>query len=186
MGTLVQNNSLSIDFEVPEILQKDLEIYERAMGKYLTENGFDNTQRTESVAYSGIAVGAIEAQWIPKDVLSDLDDVRESSPKKVIFISARIAEAIDAAKNSDLSFKFKCPEITQGHLEDYEKYRNQIIDGLVYSPYETALSNSLMVQIALKVGWISDDIITIDTIPESNPNKITYLANQITIAAPRD
>ena len=182
MGTLVYNKNLDIDFEIPEILQQDLEVYERALGEYLISEKFDGSQKMESTLYSGVTIAAIKSELIPKDVLSNIEDVKNSSPKKIIFLSARIAEVIDAAKNAEPDIQFECPEITQGDLEKYEKIRNKIIDGVEYSVYETALSNSMIVQIGIHVGWISDKILKLNQIPMSNPGLIRYLSGELTVS----
>ena len=182
MGTLIKNKSLDIDFEVGEILQENLEIYERAIAEYLVENEFDNSERSESILYSAVSIGAVEAGFIPDDVFASKDDVLDSKPAKVTFLSARISEIVDSAKNEKVDIEYECPEITQRNLEMYEKSRNKFTKGIEYSVYEMAKAHAIMVRIGLDIGWISEDIISDDKIQKSKPNIVKYLANTITEA----
>jgi len=182
MGTLITNEKLGIDFEIEkEILQKDLEIYERGLAKYLQKSEYNS--ESQATLMSALVIGAIDAKFIPSDIVADEDEVLQSKPKKISFLAARIAEVVESAKSEDVDFEFECPEITQGDLEQYEKIRNKIIKGMEFDIYETSVANSIMVQIGIKLGWIPDDMPSSkDEILESKPNKIKYIANQITEA----
>jgi len=181
MGTLISNEKLGINFEVKDLLQEDLEIYEHGMSVYLKESEYDG--KSEAILVSSIVIGAIDAGFIPSDILSGKEELLNSKPRKISFLAARIAEIVHASKTDEVDFKVESPEITQGELERFEKMRSGVLDGREIMSQEMALANSIMVQLGVRLGWIPKDILKSEKdIPKSKPNVIRYLANVITEA----
>lgn len=181
MGTPISNDKLGIDFEVDELFQNDLEIYERGMSQYLKDSEFDGT--SNAVLVSAVIVGAIDAKLIPSDVIANKEELLNSKPQKVSFLAAKIAGILDSTRNEEVNIEIDAPEITQGELEKYEKIRKKVIGDQELEIYEMAKANSIMVQIALELNWIPENVLkSSKDIPASKPNIIRYLANTITEA----
>jgi len=181
MGTLIANKGLKIKFNVDDekIQQDDIEIYERVLGEYLTQSEYGTD--SQAAIMSAIVFGAIEAKFIPENILTK-ENVLSSKPAKISFLAAEIAKIVDGVKNKEVNVKLEIPEITQLDLERYEGTRKKYIEGLKFSIYQIAQNNAIMVKIGLDIGLIPEDIVLHDDIPVSDPALIKYLADEMTIA----
>ena len=179
MGTQITHKAFNIDFQVDDISQGELEIYEHTLGEYIEESGTDG--EIEAFVSSAIVLGALDTGWIPEDVIPS---VAKASPKVISFLSKKIAEMVRSLRSIPDGFEldFEIPEITQGMLEKYELEKRKIIGDTVMTDYESAVAFAFMVKIGLVMDWIPESIITADEIAGSEPHKINYIANKVTEA----
>ena len=78
-------------------------------------------------------------------------------------------------KHKTYNLDFVLPEITQGTLEQFEKFLEKTIEEM--GSVKLAVFNGGIVRAAIAAGWVD---ISLDEIPNMPPGKITYLSGKIT------
>jgi hypothetical protein len=92
MGTLlIQHKGLDLEFELPEILQGSLEVYEKELSKYVTD--IENIQ--VAVWQGGVVRAATKAGWLEGLKEKEIDSMK---PNAIAWLSARIVEHVSAAR----------------------------------------------------------------------------------------
>ena len=87
----IQHKTYGYDFDLPEILQGALEIWEKEI------EGITIGDIRLNV-FSGMVLRAgIKAGWIPAEIAT-LENVSQMNPGKVVFLSRRISEAVRQAR----------------------------------------------------------------------------------------
>lgn len=93
---VVKNKTLGYDFVLPEILQEDLENFEKAMDEFLEPE--TTISNIKVATYNGAVVrAAIKVGWLDPLKLT-VDQVSKMKPGAIGFLALALSEHISAAR----------------------------------------------------------------------------------------